>query len=113
MIGFRRIERHCRYYLRNDGGIERVRGGELLQIGVGELALLRIFYPDHAPVLRSLIWSLIVELGRICRDGDEYTQQRSVADDGGIVGDLQGFCVPGGSRADDLVLRGARGTAGI
>ena len=87
------IEAAQRLDARDDRRVERLRGGELGDIGFGDALLLVALGEDFGTILRARVRALVIELGRVVRDREIDLQDRSIADDMRIERDLDGFRV--------------------
>src|SRR5882724_9443619 len=96
-----------------DGAAEDAGAVELGDIGLGDALLPGVGIEDGGTILRSLVRSLAIELGRIMRDGEEYAQDFAIGDLRRIEADLDRFGVAGFAAADLFVAGGRLLAAGI
>ena len=98
---------------RDDRSVEDLRFVDLGDVGVGDILLNVVLREDRGSILFTDVGALAVQLGRVVDDGEEDAEQLSEAHLAGVVGDLYGLGVPGGTRPHRFVLRGRCLTAGI
>ena len=87
MIPFGRVKRMTRLDLGNDGTVEGVRLIELINIGLGDLCLLRVNGKDGRAILRADIGSLTVEFRTIVSDREIDLENLGIADRSRVKGD--------------------------
>ena len=76
MIALGAIEGLARLDGRDDRGVENVRRVELGDISLGDARLLIVRREDRRAILRAVVGTLMVELGRIMGDREIDLQER-------------------------------------
>src|SRR5262249_1356916 len=75
MVGFGRIERAERRHLSDDGVRPYLCLRQQCDVTLRRSLLLVVRVPDGRAILRTTIRSLVVELRRVMRNGEEHLQQ--------------------------------------
>src|SRR4051812_19444499 len=84
--------------------LEQMSGSESGDECLGEASLLGILREDRRPVAGADIGRLTVHLRRVVRDSEVDLEELSIADAGGIVGDLHRFRMTGSFGTDGVVI---------
>lgn len=109
VFGF--VKGACFFELGDDGVAENVVLGELVHEGPGGLFFFFVVVEDDGAVLGAHVRALSVEGGGVV-DGEKDLQEILVADEVGIVGDLNDFGVAGTS-AGHFAVGGVGGVAAL
>src|SRR6266481_4330506 len=102
-----------RDHLSHDGMRENFGFFQLRDVRLGDSLLLIVLIENGRAILAAGVWSLMVQLRRIVRDGEKDSKKLSVGDLRGIVVDLHRFRVASVTVADYFVFRSADCAAGI
>ena len=113
VVFFSAVEGYERDDLRDDGLVEDVGGVELVDVVLGDVALLVVGVEDGRAVAGADVCALAVELRGVVDDGEEDAQERAVGDDGGVEEDFESFGVAGVFSADGAVVGCFRGSSGV
>src|SRR5262249_38604558 len=113
VIGLGGIENIQRNYFGDNSLAENLRLVQLIDVGLCDVLLLGTRVEDCGSILRALVRTLTVQLGRVRRDGKKDLQQLSVTDLRRVVDHLNGFGVACLSSADDIVLCSCSGSTGV
>ena len=88
MVGLGRIDAFERSNAGGNRALEDMGAVELRNIGPSDLALGVIDREDRRPVLRTRVWPLPIELGRVIGYRELDLQDRPVVDDARVEGDF-------------------------
>src|ERR1700758_4752673 len=86
---------------------------QLRDVGLCDATLLSIGRENRRAILRTVIGSLVVQLGGVMRHREENLQQPSVGDLSRVVSDLHRLRVSRAAFADGFILRSGGRTARV